>query len=139
MSSEVETSKYSIASEYPGVSYFDDEVREGFFVSSMMKRYWAAQIKVLSEIDRVCRKHDIRWFADCGTLLGAVRHGGMIPWDDDMDICMLRKDWLRFFEIAKDELPEDYGVLTLQSESEYENIIGRVVNSHQYPIQIMLS
>ena len=129
MSADVETSKYTISSEYPGVEYFDDEVREGFFVSSMMKRYWAAQIKVLSEIDKVCRKYEIRWFADYGTLLGAVRHGGMIPWDDDMDICMLRKDWLRFFEVAKDELPENYGVLTLQSESEYENIIGRVVNS----------
>ncbi len=130
MSEDVETSKYLVSPDYPGVEYFEDEVREGFFVSSMMKRYWAAQIKVLSEIDRVCRKHNIRWFADCGTLLGAVRHGGMIPWDDDMDICMLRNDWLRFFEVAKDELPEDYSVLTLQSESEYENIIGRVVNSH---------
>ncbi len=130
MSEDVETSKYLVSPDYPGVEYFEDEVREGFFVSSMMKRYWAAQIKVLSEIDRVCREHGIRWFADCGTLLGAVRHGGMIPWDDDMDICMLRNDWLRFFEVAKDELPEDYSVLTLQSESEYENIIGRVVNSH---------
>lgn len=130
MSADVETSKYLISPDYPGVEYFDDEVREGFFVSSMMKRYWAAQIKVLSEIDKVCRKHDIRWFADCGTLLGAVRHGGMIPWDDDMDICMLRKDWLRFFEIAKDELPEEYCVLSLRTETEYENVIGRVVNAH---------
>lgn len=130
MSADVETSKYPISPDYPGVEYFDDEVREGFFVSSMMKRYWAAQIKVLSEIDKVCRKHGIRWFADCGTLLGAVRHGGMIPWDDDMDICMLRKDWLRFFVIAKDELPEEYCVLSLRTETEYENVIGRVVNAH---------
>ena len=130
MNADAKTSEYTISAEYPGVEYFNDEVREGFFVSSMMKRYWAAQIKVLFEIDRVCRKHGIRWFADCGTLLGAVRHGGMIPWDDDMDICMLRKDWVRFFEIAKDELPQDYCVLSLRTEAEYENVIGRIVNSH---------
>lgn len=66
----------------PNIKYLEAEEREGFFVSSMMKRYWAAQLKVLAEIDRVCKKHDIKWFADCGTLLGAVRHGGFIPWDD---------------------------------------------------------
>lgn len=130
MSSEAKTSEYMISPEYPGVEYFNDEVREGFFVSSMMKRYWAAQIRVLSEIDRVCRKHGIRWFADCGTLLGAVRHGGMIPWDDDMDICMLRKDWVKFFEVAEEELPQGYCVLSLSHEAEYENVIGRIVNSH---------
>lgn len=130
MNTEANTSEYMISAEYPGTEYFDDEVREGFFVSSMMKRYWAAQIKVLSEIDLVCRKHDIRWFADCGTLLGTVRHGGVIPWDDDMDICMLRRDWVKFFEIAKDELPEDYCVLSLRTEVEYENVIGRIVNAH---------
>ncbi len=119
-----------ISAGYPGVEYFDDEVREGFFVCSMMKRYWAAQIKVLAEVDKVCRKHGIRWFADCGTLLGAVRHGGIIPWDDDMDICMLRSDWVHFFEVAADELPEEYCVLSLQAEESYENVIGRIVNSH---------
>lgn len=123
-------SEYMINAGYPGVEFFNDEVREGFFVSSMMKRYWAAQIKVLSEIDIVCKKHGIRWFADCGTLLGAVRHGGMIPWDDDMDICMLRKDWVRFFEVAGDELPKEYCVLSLSHEAEYENVIGRIVNAH---------
>ena len=130
MSSDSGASEYMISSEYPGVEYFEDEVREGFFVSSMMKRYWAAQIKVLAEIDKICRKYGIRWFADCGTLLGAVRHGGMIPWDDDMDICMLRKDWLRFFEVAQNELPEEYCVLSLRHETEYEDIIGRIVNAH---------
>ena len=129
MNSVCPENDHMISAEYPGVEYFNDEVREGFFVSSMMKRYWAAQIKVLSEIDKVCRKYGIRWFADCGTLLGAVRHGGMIPWDDDMDICMLRKDWVRFFEVAKGELPEEYRVLSLGSEAEYEQLIGRIVNA----------
>ena len=114
----------------PSIKYFEAEEREGFFVSSMMKRYWAAQLKVLAEIDKVCKKHDIKWFADCGTLLGAVRHGGFIPWDDDLDICMLRHDWLKFFEVAREELPKDYCVLSIRLEKEYEQVIGRIVNAH---------
>ena len=123
------TSMISMTDTPPDISFFEAEEREGFFVSSMMKRYWAAQIKVLAEIDRVCKKHDIRWFADCGTLLGAVRHGGYIPWDDDLDICMLRHDWVRFFEVAGDELPDGYRILSLRLEPEYAQVIGRIVNA----------
>jgi phosphorylcholine metabolism protein LicD len=111
-------------------SFFEDEVREGFFVSSMMKRYWALQLKVLAEIDRICQKHDIRWFADCGTLLGAVRHGGFIPWDDDLDICMLRHEYERFFAVAAQELPKEYCILTVHTEEVYDHMLGRIVNAH---------
>lgn len=110
-------------------SYFEDEVREGFYVPTMMKRYWAGQLKVLAEIDKICRKHSIRWFAIYGTLIGAVRHGGYIPWDDDLDICMLRSDYERFFEIAREELPDKYTVLDVRLEPEYDNMLGRIVNN----------
>lgn len=61
-------SKISIAEQLNMLTeeYFLDEVREGFFVSSMMKRYWVAQLVVLAEIDRICRKYDIKWFAEYG-------------------------------------------------------------------------
>jgi phosphorylcholine metabolism protein LicD len=111
-------------------AFFEDEVREGFFVMSMMKRYWAGQLKVLSVIDGICRKLGINWFADYGTLMGAVRHEGYIPWDDDLDICMLRSDWNRFFEAAKRELPKGYVIMTLDTQEEYSELIGRVCNSH---------
>ena len=68
--------------------YFDDEIREDFYVSGLMKRVWAANLEVMSDVAKVCEKHNIRWFADYGTLLGAVRHGGCIPWDDDLDVGM---------------------------------------------------
>lgn len=89
-------------------AYFEDEVRDGFFVPSEMKRAWAAELEVLSEIDKICKKHNIQYFADWGTLLAAVRHEGFIPWDDDLDITMKREDYHRFMEIAQTELPEGF-------------------------------
>ena len=93
--------------EFPD-SFFEDEVREGFFVPAMMKRTWAAQLEVLNEIGQMCKRLGISCYADWGTVLGAVRHGGMIPWDDDIDICMKRKDYERFLEIAPKELPTGF-------------------------------
>lgn len=110
-------------------NYFDDEVRDGFFVPGLMKRAWAAQLEVLNEVALICKKHNIRWFADCGTLIGAVRHGGFVPWDDDLDICMLREDYDRFVEIAKRELPEDYRVLNAADTEDFENMLTRIANS----------
>ena len=61
----------------------------------------------LLEIDRICKKHNIKYFLAGGTLLGAIRHHGFIPWDDDADVMMLRGDYDRFLKVAKDELPEN--------------------------------
>lgn len=116
--------------EFP-YTYFEDEVREGFYISGIIKRAWAAQLEVLAVVDEICKKHNIRWFADCGTLLGAVRHGGYIPWDDDLDICMLREDYMRFNEVAEQELPEGYVVLNLHKEEHYFEYLTRVANGHR--------
>lgn len=109
-------------------SFFEDEVREGFYVSGIIKRAWAAQLEVLEDIAKVCEKHQIRWFADCGTLLGAVRHGGYVPWDDDLDICMLRDDLNRFKKIAREELPEGYLILDNYMSDNWGELVTRVTN-----------
>lgn len=113
-------------------TYFDDEVREGFYVSGLMKRIWAAQLEVLETIDNICKKYDIKWFIDWGSLLGAVRHGGYIPWDDDFDISMLRKDYDRFNEIVRGELPEKYVWMNHNNDDEpFYQQFSRITNGHE--------
>lgn len=69
-------------------------------------------------IDKICRKHQIRYFLAGGTLLGAVRHGGFIPWDDDVDLMMLREDYRKFCKVIADELPDE---LLFQAEELQKN------------------
>lgn len=83
------------------VSYFEEETRLGFAIPEFMKHAWAAQLKVLDRIDEICRDNNIPYYANWGTLLGTVRHQGYIPWDDDIDICMLRADLNKFAELIE--------------------------------------
>ena len=70
-----------------------------------------ANMKILIEIDRICKRHGIKYYLDAGTLLGAIRHGGFIPWDDDADIAMTRENYEKFKKVAKKELPSDMSLL----------------------------
>lgn len=116
-------------------AYFEDEVREGFYIPSLMKRAWAAQMEVLAVVRNICEKHGIPLFAEWGTLLGAVRHGGRIPWDDDIDVCMLRKDYERFCEVAEEELPEECWFLDATKFTGFDIAIGRVINSKVHIVE----
>ena len=64
-----------------------------------MNKQQAYLLSLGAEIHDICMKHGIRYFLGCGTLIGAVRHGGIIPWDDDFDILMPYEDWLKFKEV----------------------------------------
>ena len=108
--------------------YFREETREGFVITEDMKRAWAAQLEVLEEVKRVCGIIGIKFFADWGTLLGAVRHHGFIPWDDDMDIAMLRKDYMRFLSEAPALLEKYYEIKSVYNDPEDDTIKARIIN-----------
>lgn len=84
------------------------------------------QLGILKEIDKVCKRHDIGYWLDSGTLLGAVRHGGFIPWDDDIDIGMTLEDEKRFLEIAPKELPDWLFVQTPENNPDSKEPMDKV-------------
>lgn len=95
--------------------FLREEERCGFTIPKRMKQAWAAELKILSEIDALCRKYNITYFAEVGTLLGAVRHHGFVPWDDDIDLAMKREDYMRFLSVCH-ELPADYRVRSIYND-----------------------
>lgn len=72
-----------------------------------LTRVHQANLQMLKEIDRICRKYRLTYMLDAGTLIGAVRHRGFIPWDDDADVAMTRKNFDAFLKVAPDELPSE--------------------------------
>lgn len=108
--------------------FFEDEIRDGHFVRSEMKRRWAAEMEVLKEIDRICKKRNITYYADSGTLLGAVRHNGFIPWDDDMDIVMFRSDYMKFLSVLKEELSPPFIGLNIYHYKDFDRLFVSVQN-----------
>ena len=75
---------------------------------SQLRTIQLCLLDILIEFDRVCRKNGISYWIDSGTLIGAARHGGFIPWDDDLDVCILRKDRKRVAEALTRDLREPF-------------------------------
>ena len=88
--------------------FLDEEVRCGYTVTRQRKEVWAVELDLMQEFKRVCNKYNLRYCADGGTLLGAIRHHGFIPWDDDLDIAMLRNDFEKLNEVGPTEFKKPY-------------------------------
>ncbi len=89
-----------------------------------------ANLKMLKEIDRICRRHQIQYMLDAGTLLGAVRHKGFIPWDDDVDLVFTRENYERFAQVVRKELPEGMKLLEprqLQGGNAFYDFTPRII------------
>ncbi len=92
-----------------------------------LRKLQMIELEMLLEIDRICRKHNIEYFLSSGSLLGAVRHGGFIPWDDDLDIYMMRKEYERFLDICRTELnAEKFFMQTYETDPEYRWFYGKL-------------
>lgn len=93
------------------------------------------QLNILVEIDKVCRKHNITYWLDGGTLLGAVRHKGFIPWDDDMDIAMPLKDYDKFVKTAQKELPSHLFLQTKTTDKSAIHPITKVRDLNSFYVE----
>ena len=82
--------------------FFKEEIRNDFLVDSKRKEIWAIGIDLLFHFDEVCKKHKLRYWLAYGTLLGAIRHNGFVPWDDDIDVCMPREDYEKLIKLSDD-------------------------------------
>ena len=85
-----------------------EEVIDGYKVSSDMKKVWQVELDLLAELDRVCKKYDLKYIMFDGSLLGVIRHGGIIPWDDDIDVLMMRDDYDKLLEVAEKEFKKPF-------------------------------
>jgi len=110
-------------------NFLKEENRNGYVVSEHMKRVWAVQLDLLQELMRVCQKHDIHFFADGGTLMGAMRHQGFIPWDDDIDLAMMRKDYDKLCAVAEQEFQHPYFFQTILTDEHYSHRHAQLRNS----------
>ncbi len=111
-------------------SFYKDEVMFGHLVTKKTKEIWAIELDLLKEFIRVCKKYGLTYYAIGGTLLGAVRHKGFIPWDDDIDIVMPRKDYNQLLKVSQKEFNEPYFLQTAETEYKFWRSHIQIRNSN---------
>ena len=91
-----------------------------------LQKLHEVQVEILKDVDRFCRQNDITYFLIAGTLLGSIRHKGFIPWDDDIDIGMLRADYEKFIELYPSDKTSCYFVQSLEKDPDYWHSYAKV-------------
>lgn len=94
-----------------------------------LRQLQLVELDIMALFRRICEKHHLRYFMVGGTMLGAIRHRGFIPWDDDMDVGMPRPDYEKFIQIVPAELPEGYDFLNYKLQADYNRYFSRLVDT----------
>lgn len=103
------------------------ELRERFNPEgSMLRKHQMRMLEMLIEVDKICQKHNIKYWIEGGTLLGAVRHGGFIPWDDDLDIAVMHDEYKKMLDVLEKELPENMKVQTHKTDPFFCSFFAKV-------------
>lgn len=110
--------------------FFKQEVRCGYTIKPEIKKIWAVELTLLQKFMEVCDKYNLHYYADAGTLLGAVRHRGFIPWDDDIDIVMFRNDYDKLSQIAPEEFETPFFWQTAYTDIDYPRGHAQLRNSN---------
>lgn len=92
-----------------------------------LKHIQSLELEILRDFDRLCTEKGLEYFAHSGTAIGVLRHGGFIPWDDDIDVALLRPDYDRFLQAAQEELGEKYYLLNTENDHSYPLMTTRMV------------
>ena len=96
--------------------------------NSELRKLQQVELGIIKVFSDICEKYGLRYYLVGGTMLGAVRHHGFIPWDDDMDVGMPRPDYERFAKIVQNELPSGYQFLNYKKDSTYKRYFSRLVD-----------
>ena len=118
--------------------FLKEEVRNDFLVTTERKKIWTVLLDLMLEFDAVCKKYGLTYFLEAGSLLGAIRHKGFIPWDDDVDVLMPRKDYQRFVEMSS-EFIFPYFLQTPYTDSGYFFSFVKIRNSNTTAVTKMFA
>lgn len=99
---------------------------------SPLRRQQLVMLEMVKELDRICKKHHIPYFLYGGTLLGAVRHNGFIPWDDDLDVGLMRKDYNRLMKVLQQELPSHIVLQTNDTDKNYFYFFAKLRDTRSF-------
>lgn len=94
--------------------------------SKALRKLQLVELEILDVIAKFCKERNVKWFMDSGTCLGAMRHGGFIPWDDDIDIGMMREDYDAFCAAASEEFPVGYSLHTPLNSRNYAPMFAKI-------------
>ena len=110
--------------------FLKPETRCDFYVSEKRKKVWKVELDILEDFIGICQRHNLKYFLFAGSLLGAARHQGIIPWDDDIDVAMPREDYEQFLKIAPEELQQQHVLVSPNNEREYFLLFSKICNKN---------